>query len=401
MDEHNKNRSIILAITEGGLTHAEAATRFGVSTRWIRTLLARFRTGGLDAVDPRPRTPHTNPRAIPESTVNAILTLRHTLTDQGLDAGPESIWDHLPPETRPSVSTIWRTLKRHNLITPQPQKRPRSSWHRFAADAPNECWQSDFPPQAGGTPTHWPLTNGTDVEIVSWLDDHSRKLLHTSAYPAITGPIVIDTFTTTMDEHGPPASTLTDNGMVFTTRFARGHDGKRAQPNAFEQLLSDLKIFQKNGARNHPTTQGKIERFHQTLKRWLAADGLVDTVEELNAQLQRFMLIYNTQRPHRAIGRRTPDEAYYATPKAEPVAELDSQVWRIRYDRVDRDGKVSLRYAGRLRHLGIGRRWAGVRVIVLVHAEQTMVIAPGSGELIAEHIIDPSRDYQAKQKPER
>ena len=113
------------------------------------------------------------------------------------------------------------------------------------------------------------------------------------------------------------------------------------------------------------------------------------------------MLIYNTQRPHRAIGRRTPDEAYYATPKAEPVAELDSQVWRIRYDRVDRDGKVSLRYAGRLRHLGIGRRWAGVRVIVLVHAEQTMVIAPGSGELIAEHIIDPSRDYQAKQKPER
>lgn len=80
-----------------------------------------------------------------------------------------------------------------------------------------------------------------------------------------------------MDEHGPPAATLTDNGMVYTTRFAQGKDGRARQPNGFEQLLADLHIDQRNGAPNHPTTQGKIERFHQTLKRWLAADGFVDT----------------------------------------------------------------------------------------------------------------------------
>lgn len=388
MTTSNKNRTIVLAITDGGLTVPEAATRFNVSTRWIYTLLARYRAGGLDAVDPRPRTPHTNPKTTDPATVDTILTLRKNLTDHGLDAGPESIWDRLPPANRPSVSTIWRILKRHNEITPQPQKRPRSSWHRFQAAAPNECWQSDF--------THWPLTNGTDVEIISWLDDHSRKLLHASAHPRVTGPIVIDTFITTMDEHGPPAATLTDNGMVYTTRFAQGKDGRARQPNGFEQLLADLHIDQRNGAPNHPTTQGKIERFHQTLKRWLAADGFVDTLADLNRQLQRLRLIYNTQRPHRAIGRRTPEVAYSALPKAAPTVGAGTQAWRIRYDLVGATGTISFRYAGKLRHLGVGRAYAGHRVIVLAVDATTMIVDRQRGEIIAEHVIDDTRNYQAK-----
>ncbi|GAA1618035.1 hypothetical protein GCM10009700_03010 [Brevibacterium sanguinis] len=291
------------------------------------------------------------------------------------------------------MSTIWRILKRHNQITAQPQKRPRSSWHRFQAAAPNECWQSDF--------THWPLADGTDVEIISWLDDHSRTLLHTSAHPRVTGPIVIDTFITTMDEHGLPAATLTDNGMVYTTRFAQGKDGRARQPNGFEQLLADLHIDQRNGAPNHPTTQGKIERFHQTLKRWLAAAGPAETLADLNTQLQRFTHVYNTLRPHRAIGRSTPAEVYFATPKAEPVIEVDSQVWRIRYDRVDRDGKVSVRYAGRLWYLGIGRAHAGTRVILLIHGAKTMVIDRRAGEIIVEHLIDAQKNYQPRLRPER
>ncbi|GAA1645286.1 IS481 family transposase [Brevibacterium sanguinis] len=342
MTTSNKNRTIVLAITEGGLSVPEAATRFNVTTRWIYTLLARYRTGGLDAVDPRPRTPHTNPNATDPATAEAILTLRTNLTEEGLDAGPESIWDRLPPQTRPSVSTIWRILKRHNQVTAQPQKRPRSSWHRFQAAAPNECWQSDF--------THWPLADGTDIEILSWLDDHSRTLLHTSAHPRVTGPIVIDTFITTMDEHGLPAATLTDNGMVYTTRFAQGKDGRARQPNGFEQLLADLHIDQRNGAPNHPTTQDKIERFHQTLKRWLAAAGPAETLTDLTTQLQRFTHVYNTQRPHRAIGRSTPAEVYSATPKAAPTVGAGEQAWRIRYDLVGATGTISFRYAGKLRH---------------------------------------------------
>ena len=182
--------------------------------------------------------------------------------------------------------------------------------------------------------------------------------------------------------------------MVYTARFSRGNDGTRDQPNAFEQLLSDLAITQKNGGPNKPTTQGKIERYHQTLKRWLRADGNVESIEALNEQLVRFAHIYNTQRPHRAIGRRTPDTVYSATPKAQPVIEVDSRVWRIRYDRVDAYGKISLRFAGRLRHLGIGRAYARKRVLLLVHDRETMVIDRGAGAIIAQHTIDIEKNYQ-------
>lgn len=388
MKETNRNRVIVLAITEGGLTASEAATRYAVSKRWIYTLLARYRTRGLDAVDPQPRRPRTNPNATDDTTIATILTLRAKLLADGLDNGPESIWDHLPEATRPSTSTIWRILRRHNQVTDQPQKRPRSSWQRFEATVPNETWQSDF--------THWPLAGGTDTEIISWLDDHSRTLLHATAHTPVTGQVVIDTFIHTMDNHGPPASTLTDNGMVYTTRFASGHDGTPKQPNGFEQLIADMGIVQKNGGPNKPTTQGKIERYHQTLKRWLAADGLVDTIDDLNAQLARFAVIYNTQRPHRAIGRRTPQEAYTATPKAFPVIETANHIWRVRYDQVDATGTISIRYAGRLRHLGIGRAWARTRVLLLLQGPATMVIDRTAGNIIAEHTIDTSKDYQKK-----
>ncbi|WP_209374699.1 helix-turn-helix domain-containing protein, partial [Brevibacterium renqingii] len=124
MKETNRNRVIVLAITEGGLTTSEAATRYAVSKRWIYTLLARYRTRGLDAVDPQPRRPRTNPNATDDTTIATILTLRAKLLADGLDNGPESIWDRLPEATRPSTSTIWRILRRHNQVTDQPQKRP-------------------------------------------------------------------------------------------------------------------------------------------------------------------------------------------------------------------------------------------------------------------------------------
>lgn len=388
MTTSNKNRVIVLAVTEGGLTVAEAATRFNVSPRWIYTLLSRYKAGGLSAVDPRSRRPHTNPAATGPGMIAAILTERDNLIKDGLDAGAHSIWDRLPEQGRPSPATIWRILKLHNKITPQPQKRPRTSWHRFEAGAPNECWQSDF--------THWPLADGTDTEIISWLDDHARFLLHISAYRRITGPIVIDTFTATMDIYGPPASTLTDNGMVYTARFARGNDGQPRQPNGFEQLLSDMGITQKNGAPGHPTTQGKIERFHQTLKQWLTAAGPAATLDELNEQVARFAHIYNTDRPHRAIGRRTPAEVYTATTKAEPTLEIGHTLWRLRYDTIDKDGKVSLRYAGKLRHLGIGRAHKHKHIILLIAGPDTITIDRTSGEILAEHTIDPNKNYQPK-----
>ena len=248
MANRNQNRVIVLSVVNGGLSVAEASARFGVSRQWIHILLARYRKDGEDGLTPRVRRPDHSPTATPDPVRRSILQLRETLTAAGLDAGAESIQARLDRDTgaAPSVPTIWRILRAEGTVIPQPQKRPRSSYLRFEAAQPNETWQSDF--------THWPLASGADTEIISWLDDHARYLLHCSAHPRITGPIVVTSFTDTANEHGLPASTLTDNGMVYTTRFARGGSG----PNGYEQLLNRLGITQKNGSPGHPQTQGKI-----------------------------------------------------------------------------------------------------------------------------------------------
>jgi transposase InsO family protein len=168
------------------------------------------------------------------------------------------------------------------MITREPKKRPKASLHRFEAHQPNETWQSDF--------THWSLADGTDIEILNFLDDHSRYLLACTAYRPVTVTAVVTTFLTAAAEHGLPASTLTDNGMVYTTRLAGGRGGR----NAFEHQLHALGITQKNGSPNHPQTQGKIERFHQTLKKWLTGQPRAHTLDDLNEQLEKFRHIYTT-----------------------------------------------------------------------------------------------------------
>jgi len=380
-----KNLVIVRAVREQGLSHAEAAARFGVTRQWVHTLVRRYDIDGPDGVAPRSRAPKTRPGTTPNGVRDRIIALRVQLVADGADAGPETISWHLEQEGRraPSTSTIRRILHAENLITPAPAKRPRSSYIRFQADLPNECWQADI--------THWFLANGTRVEILDFLDDHSRLLLDIRAGTAFTGPMVVTVMTELISRYGPPASTLTDNGLVFTTRLAR-YKGARG---GFEKLLAVHGIAQKNGRPGHPQTQGKIERFHQTLKRFLTARPRPNTISDLQALLTEFQTWYNTQRPHRSTGRRTPEQAYTALPKATPTGPTRSE-WRSRTDRVDRDGKVTLRYAGKLRHLGIGKAHAGTPVLLLVHDRDVVTSHAITGEIIAEHTIDPARDYQPK-----
>ncbi|WP_354502286.1 IS481 family transposase [Mycetocola sp. 2940] len=385
MTSRNQNRVIVLSVVNGGLSVGETAIRFGVSRQWIYTLLARYREEGEKGLETRSRRPQHSPSATPVDVQATILQLRDSLTSAGLDAGAESIHDRLKRDgASPSVPTIWRILRAAGAVTPQPQKRPRSSYIRFEAAQPNETWQSDF--------THWPLADGSDTEIISWLDDHARYLLHCVAHHRITGTIVVTSFTVTANEHGLPASTLTDNGMVYTTRFARGGSG----PNGFEQLLNRLGITQKNGSPSHPQTQGKIERFHQTLKQWLRRQPAPTTIAQLNSQLATFQHIYNDERPHRALHRRTPAEAYQALPKAEPQLRSGNEHWRVRYDNVDSGGTITVRYAGKLRHLGIGRAHTNTPVILLMNGPETIVTTRTTGEILAEHTINPDKNYQAK-----
>ncbi len=253
----SKARLVITAVTVENRPVSEVARSYGVARSWIYTLLARYAAEGEAAFEPRSRRPEMSPRAIPQATVSLITGLRKELSGQGLDAGPATICWHLEHHHRIRVSpaTVSRYLARAGLVTPEPKKRPRSSYVRFAAEQPNECWQSDF--------IHWRLAGGQEVEIVSWIDDHSRYALSVTAHPVTTGPVILATFRAAAAAHGAPASTLTDNGMVYTTRFSGGRGGR----NGLETELRRLGIRQKNGRPNHPQTQGKVERFQCATKR--------------------------------------------------------------------------------------------------------------------------------------
>lgn len=376
----SKAKVIVLSVVHQGLTKAEAARRYNMSWQWVHTLVTRYEQGGMDALEPRSRRPASNPRSTPPATRQRIIELRKQLDADGLDAGPVTIAHHLAIEgiTAPSTSTIRRVLHTAGLITPAPKKRPRSSLHRFAADQPNECWQSDF--------THWRLADGTDTEILNWLDDHSRMLLSITAFTRVSGEDVVNTFAENINNYGLPAATLTDNGSVYTSRFTGGK-------NAFEYLLAILRITQKNGHPGHPQTQGKIERFHQTLKKWLARQERADTITELQAQLSRFQQIYNHQRPHRALTGLIPAAAYRATPKATVRGTSTGEHFRIRIDRIDDGGKVSLRRAGRMHHLGVGAQHRGTPILILIDANTATVTNRTTGEILSEHHIDPTRIY--------
>lgn len=257
---------------------------------------------------PKSKAPHTHPQAVPDTLRREIIDIRKQLTRHGLDAGPETIAAHLQREGKraPSTSTIRRILTNEGLITPEPKKKPKSAYIRFEAALANECWQADI--------THALLTNVTRVEVLDFIDDHSRYLLSITAAYAFTGVPVAAELTRLISQYGPPASTLTDNGLVFTARRA----GRKGGRNAFEKVLNTNKIQQKNGRPGHPQTQSKIERFHQTLKKWLAAQPPAATLPELQQQLNTFRDYYNTNRPHRALGRRTPAEVYNTSAKATP-----------------------------------------------------------------------------------
>jgi transposase InsO family protein len=333
--------------------------------------------------------------------VDLVLRLRKELAGQGLDAGADSIGWHLTHRHRVTVSraTIHRILLRAGAVTPDPSKRPRSSYLRFEASMPNECWQSDF--------THYRLTTpdgstGPDVEIISWLDDHSRYALHVSAHRRVTGPIVVTTFRQAADLHGHPASTLTDNGMVYTTRLSGGSLRGTRGRNGFEAELHHVGIVQKNSRPNHPTTCGKVERFQQTLKKWLRAQTPQPaTIAELQDLLDAFVEVYNRQRPHKSLPHRAiPATIYNARPKATPSQQPLPQTHdRVRKDRLDNSGTVTLRVAGRLRHIPTGRTHARTPVLLLVQDLEVRVINAVTGELLRELTIDLTRDYQPLGRP--
>jgi transposase InsO family protein len=383
---------VITAVVVEKRRVAEVAAAYGVHRAWIYKLLARYRVEGEAAFEPRSRRPRTSSTATSAEVVELVLMLRKELAGQGLDAGAHTVCWHLSHHHGISVSaaTVWRILTRHGQVSPEPKKRPKASLTRFAAELPNQMWQTDF--------THWQLTGAhgrrTEVEVLNFLDDHSRYLLACTAYPRVSGPDVVAAFRQAVDLHGIPASVLSDNGMVFTTRFAGGRRGQHTR-NGFEAELARLGIVQKNSSPNHPQTCGKVERLHQTLKKWLTRQPPARTLQQLQAQLDAFRDHYNTARPHRALGRATPAAAYQARPKASPSGTTTPPTHdRLRHDRVDATGVVTLRHAGRLHHIGLGRTHARTHVLLLIQDLHIRVINATTGELLRDLTLNPDTDYQ-------
>jgi len=364
----SRARLIVTAVTVQGLTQAQAARAYGLSESRVSRILTRWRAEGDAAFEPRSRRPKTSPTATPTEVIELIATLRANLRQQGLDHGPATIAWHLEHHhgRRVSRATIARILHREGLVEPAPRKRPRSSYIRFEASQPNECWQSDF--------THWSLADGSGAEILTFLDDCTRYAVSVTVHPRVTTPDVLAAFRAATLMHGLPASTLTDNGMVFTVRLAGlGRQGGR---NAFEHELRRLGITQKNGSPSHPQTQGKVERFQQTMKQWLRARAAPASLDDLQALLNRFVDDYNEHRPHRSLPHHAPPATRYRTlPKATPGTSRDADAHdRVRRDRIDKTGKVTLRHTSRQFNIHVGRALAGTRVLMLVHDLEVQII---------------------------
>lgn len=373
-------RYVVDAVLLEGRSAREVARAHGISKTWIYELIARFQAGGYEALEPRSHRPRSCPHATPAPIVAAIVQLRLKLDAAGHDCGPATIAYHLAQSEKavPARSTIWRILKREGLIAAQPQKRPRCSLIRFAAELPNELWQVDI--------TAWRLAGGAVVEIINLIDDHSRLFLGADAYGRVKAADVVASFHKAAALHGPPASLLSDNGAVFTGSYRHGKV-------LLQTELERLGVQFKNSRPYHPQTCGKVERLHQTLKRYLARQAPAQTLTQLQRQLDGFRHYYNDIRPHRALDGRTPLQAYSARAKARPAGWVAATHFRVRQDKVDKTGKVSLRYGSRLYKIGIGRAHKG-RQIKLLIADENVRVIDLNGELIRELTLDPSRNYQ-------
>jgi transposase InsO family protein len=374
---------LVSAVLLEGRTVREVAAAHGVSKSWLYELLARYRQHGEAGLDPRSRRPKRSPTRVWDRFEDQILRVRKELVDMGVDAGAETIRVHLARRYRgraaPSTSTIWRMLKANGFITPQPHKRPKSSYVRFCAELPNQRWQMDV--------THVRLAGGAEVEILNIIDDHSRLCVASLTMRVFKAIDVVTTFHKAAAQHGYPASVLSDNGAIFTAEARHGVC-------VLESELLALGIGFTHSRAYHPQTCGKVERFHQTMKKYLAAQRPARSLPVLQAQLDRFVAYYNTIRPHRAITRRTPAAAFNARAKAKPAnAPLHlTPHCRIRQDKVNA-GNITLRYRSRLYHVAVGRRHERARVLVLV-ADRDVRVLTTDGQVIRHLTLDPTRLYQ-------
>ena len=377
----SKAQLVITAVVLEGRSKSEVARDYDVSRQWVQQLCKRYATVGDAAYLPRSRRPHHSPQATSIEVEDRIIMLRKTLTRRGLDAGADTIAAHLAADPSipnvPAISTIWRILKRRGFVTPQPHKRPRSSWKRFEAELPNQRWQADA--------THWHLAHGGGAEILNIIDDHSRLAIASLARRTITGPDVTTTFTTAFCTWGPAASVLTDNGAIFTGQPRRGGRSPEITLGTLGIRYLNSRLLPSADLRqNRAVPPNPKEMAHSASPPWPTKYCSTSSPTT------------TTRCAHTGPSRTTPIQAFNARPKATPTGYVIPAHCRVRTDTIDAAGVITIRYNSRLHHIGLGKRRTGTKVTVLIDDRDIRVLDRDTGQLIRKLVLDPTRDYQPR-----
>lgn len=364
-------RRLVVEIDPATVNVTAFCAQHGISSWFFWDLRRRYAQQGEEALEPRSRAPHRVANRIPLEMEDEIVAVRKELVDAGLDAGPATIGFHLRrrlgEEAVPSEAGIWRVLSRRGFITPDPSKAPKHTGRSFEAERANECWQIDD--------TSWALADGTPVKIINVLDDRSRVAVVSLAVLACTAGAAFAAFSAAAARWGWPARFLSDNAKAFRHGLA--------------DMLGHLGIAAGHSRPYHPQTCGKVERFHQTLKRYLAAQDPADTLEELQAQLGHFVELYNHHRPHRSLDRQFPADVWQQTPKSGPAAHPLDTPSTIHHVVVAANGTISI---GDRYMISLGAAHRGRRVAVVITGLHAHAFA--DGELLRALTLDPTRRFQ-------
>lgn len=330
--------------------------------------------GQAAALEPRTRRPAASPNRISDEVKAQAVGVRAALEASGLDHGPISVHEKMRAlglEPVPAVSSLARIFRDAGVARVEPRKKPRASYRRFVYPAPNACWQLDA--------TEYVLTGGRKCVIFQLIDDHSRLAVASHVSWGETSEGAIAVVSKGIAAHGVPQRLLSDNGAAL-------NPSRRGVLGQLVVYLRSLGVEPITGKPYKPTTQGKNERFHQTLFRWLDKQPLAETLEQLQTQVDAFDLIYNTERPHQGLpGRVTPTLAWAATPVVEPPrpvpqAAAPASDDGLRMTRIHDNGTVYARGT----KFQVSRTLAGA-IAYRVEEDNRLLIFDAQGTLLAEY----------------
>jgi transposase InsO family protein len=323
----------------GGAAISDVARRYGVTRQTVHAWMRRYAEQGMAGLLDRSSRPASCPHQMPPAVVAAVLELRRAHSSWG----PRTIRHQLVRqgvEPLPGRSSIYRTLVRYGLIDPKKRRRRREDYKRWERGRSMELWQMDV---MGGVK----LADGTELKLVSGLDDHSRFCVSAFLTCRATARPVCEALALALRRYGVPEQILTDNGKVFSSRF-----GPRPGEVLFDRICRENGIRHLLTAPSSPTTTGKVERFHKTVRADFLRDRVFASIEEAQAELDAWVTFYNQERPHQGIGMVPPAERFSGAPSqlTEPIlpredAELPALVWppaRRALRKVSANGRLRL-----------------------------------------------------------